>query len=178
VVVAEPVARKLQASLGVLVTRKIGHPMNPEVAVGAVMPDGEVILEPPFLSAESGRWDIRQVVERERGEVLRRMKDYTGSENPPEVKGRSVVVIDDGIATGYTLNAAVKWLRTREAGWILVAVPVGPPDAVRLLAREADQVICLLQPSSFYAVGQFYQNFGQVEDREVVEILGRINNKR
>lgn len=175
-VVAEPVALALKKGLGVLVTRKIGHPMNPEVAIGAVMPDGKVISESSFFSV-AGRRDIQQIVEREQREIRRRMKDYTGSENPPDVKGRMVVVIDDGIATGYTLRAAIKWLRSSGAGFIMVAVPVGPPDTVREIAREADQVVCLSQPESFHAVGQFYQEFGQVEDAEVIEILERVNGK-
>lgn len=120
---------------------------------------------------------MQQIVEREKREIRRRMKDYTGSELPPEVKGRTVVVIDDGIATGYTLRAAIKWLRARKAGFIVVAVPVGPPDTVEELAREADQVICLSQPEPFYAVGQFYQEFGQVEDSEAIEILKRVNER-
>jgi predicted phosphoribosyltransferase len=150
--------------------------MNPEVAIGAVMPDGKVISESSFFSV-AGRSDIQQIVEREQREIRRRMKDYTGSENPPDVKGRMVVVIDDGIATGYTLRAAIKWLRSSGAAFILVAVPVGPPDTVREIAREADQVVCLSQPESFYAVGQFYREFGQVEDAEVIEILERVNGK-
>lgn len=175
-VVAEPVAYALEKNLGVLVTRKIGHPLNPEVAVGAVMPDGELILESQFLSFP-GRWDIQQVAEREQKEIRRRMKEYTGSELPPEVQGRTVVLLDDGIATGYTLRAAIKWLRERKAGFIMIAVPVGPPDTIQLLSREADQVVCLLQPEPFYAVGQFYQEFGQIEDSEVVEILRRVNGR-
>ena len=120
---------------------------------------------------------MQQIVEREKREIRRRMKDYTGSELPPVVKGRTVVVIDDGIATGYTLRAAIKWLRARKAGFIVVAVPVGPPDTVEELARETDQVICLSQPEPFYAVGQFYQEFGQVEDSEAIEILKRVNER-
>jgi predicted phosphoribosyltransferase len=175
-VVAEPVSTALKTGLGVLVTRKIGHPLNPEVAVGAVMPDGETIGDAQYFSG-SGRWDMQQIIEREKREIRRRMKDYTGSELPPEVKGRTVVVIDDGIATGYTLRAAIKWLRAREAGFIVVAVPVGSQDSVQELAREADQVICLSQPEPFYAVGQFYQEFGQVEDSEAIEILKRVNER-
>ena len=175
-VVAEPVAKALNKGLGVLVTRKIGHPLNPEVAVGAIMPDGEVIMGSQF--AVPGRWDMQQVIEQQQREMRRRMKEFTGSEMPPDVKGRTVVVIDDGIATGYTLRAAIKWLKAREAGFIVIAVPVGPPDTIRALAREADRVVCLSQPEPFYAVGQFYQDFGQVEDDEVIEILQRVNATR
>lgn len=175
-VVAEPVAKALKQRLGVLVTRKIGHPLNPEVAVGAIMPDGDVIMGSQI--AVPGRWDMQQDIEQERREMKRRMKEFTGSEMPPDVKGRTVVVIDDGIATGYTLRAAIKWLKAREAGFIVIAVPVGPPDTIRAIAREADTVVCLSQPENFYAVGQFYQDFGQVEDDEVIEILQRVNATR
>ncbi len=175
-VVAEPVAKALNKGLGVLVTRKIGHPLNPEVAVGAIMPDGDVIMGSEL--DVPGRWDMQPVIEQERREMRRRMKEFTGSEMPPEVKGRTVVVIDDGIATGYTLRAAIKWLKAREAGFVVIAVPVGPPDTIRALAREADRVVCLSQPEPFYAVGQFYQDFGQVEDDEVIEILQRVNATR
>ena len=176
-VVAEPVARALNKRLGVLVTRKIGHPLNPEVAVGAVMPDGEALLGDPAFFGENGGRELQQIIERERHEIRRRMKDYTGSEAPPDVKERTVVVIDDGIATGHTVRAAIKWLRGHEAKIIVIAVPVGPPDTIRDLAREADKVVCLLQPEFFYAVGQFYHEFGQVEDAEAIAILKRVNAK-
>jgi predicted phosphoribosyltransferase len=176
VVVAAPVAARLNVPLDVLVSRKIGHPANPEVAIGAVMPDGSAVLDEELISrSHVAPQYVERAVSQESAEISRRLIAYTGSDAPPAVTGKTAIVIDDGIATGYTIRAAVKWLRTLQPAAIIVAVPVAPPEAVAELARTVDEVLCPLQPAWFMAVGAHYQDFSQNSDEEVVDILKEIN---
>jgi putative phosphoribosyl transferase len=167
VVVAAEVARALSLELDLVVVRKIGAPGNPEYAIGAVDEDGNVI---------AGRWgadsgDMRQAAEAERGEIARRLAAYRGDRPRPRIAGRTVVVVDDGIATGMTLLAAVESLRRRGAARIVVAAPVAAPSAAHDIARSADEAVILETPPGFYAVGQFYRFFDQTSDAEVVALL-------
>ena len=127
VVVAAPIALQFKTNLGVLVTRKIGHPLNSEVAVGAVMPDGSAIWNQGILDRFNVEpKNLNQLIQEEYAEIKRRMLSYTGTDEPPEVQNRSVVIIDDGIATGYTIRAAVQWLKTLHPAKIIIVVPVAP----------------------------------------------------
>ena len=172
VVVATEVARSLGGELDIIVARKLGSPMSPEFAIGAVTADGgrwlndEAIamlgVDASYLAVETAR---------QLAEARRREATLRGGATPAEVKGRTVVLCDDGLATGATVRAAVRCLRARGAGRIIVAVPVGPRDTCDALAREADEVICLEQPDPFGAVGMFYRRFDQVEDVEVTRLL-------
>jgi putative phosphoribosyl transferase len=174
VVVAAPIALKLQCSLGVLVTRKIGHPLNSEVAFGAVMPDGSAVWDQAVaakFSIDQAR--MNELILAEYTEIKRRLRVYTGDDRPPSVTGRSVIIVDDGIATGYTIHAAVQWLKTLEPAKIIIAVPVASPDVIEWLTAQADAVICLLQPADFAAVGMYYEDFSQTTDAEVLDILQR-----
>jgi predicted phosphoribosyltransferase len=176
VVVAAPVAARLGVALGILVTRKIGHPANPELAVGAVMGDGTAVLDEELIRAYAIPQEyLDRVIAREFAEIKRRLIVYTGSDTPPAVAGRTAVIIDDGIATGYTIRAAITWLKTLGPARIVVAVPVAPPDTVAAIAGDVDEIICPLQPALFMAVGQHYRDFGQTSDEEVLAILREIN---
>lgn len=177
IVVAEPIAKKLGLSVGVLITRKIGHPLNPEVAIGAVMPDGSAVLDESTaerLGLDDNR--LRELISEQYQEIKRRLLAYTGTERISDVSGKTVVLIDDGIATGYTIFAAVQWLNSIKPGKIVIAVPVAPPDVVTSLCSQVDAVICPVQPYDFMAVGQYYQDFSQTSDQEVVDILTELSN--
>ncbi|MGQ5638400.1 MULTISPECIES: phosphoribosyltransferase [unclassified Streptomyces] len=174
IAVAEPVARALDAPLDVLVVRKIGAPHHREFAVGALVGDDPPLynagtLERLGLTEES----MAPVVERERQELRRREERYRGGRPAPDPAGRAVIVVDDGLATGATARAALRHVRRRGPAQLLLAVPVGAPDSVRRLAGEADRVLCPHQPAGFSAVGQWYEDFEQLSDTEVLAALGR-----
>lgn len=174
--VAAPVARRLGVRLEVLVTRKVGHPANPEVAIGAVMADGTAVLDRRIIQAHGIDQEyLDETIAREAVEVRRRMVAYSGTEKPPPVAGRTAIVIDDGIATGYTLRGAITWLKTLSPAKIVIAVPVAPPDTVQEIAAGVTEVICPLQPADFMAVGMHYQDFDQNSDEEVLSVLRAVN---
>jgi putative phosphoribosyl transferase len=176
VVVAAPIAERLGVRLDILVTRKIGHPANPEVAIGAVMADGTAVLDEEIIRASAIPPEyLDRAIAREFAEIERRMIAYTGSAATPDVAGRTAVIIDDGIATGYTIRAAIAWLKTLSPAGIVVAVPVAPPETVAAIAGEIDDIICPLQPAAFMAVGQHYRDFGQTGDDEVLAVLREVN---
>jgi len=173
VVVADAVAERLPAPLDVVIPRKLGAPGNPELAIGAVAP-GVRVLDDRMVRAlgvpES--YLDREVAAAER-EIDRRERRYRAGLPPPDLNERAAIVVDDGVATGSTAVAALRWARARSATAVVLAVPVAPAQAVRQLAREADAVVALETPDLFHAVGQWYRHFGQVSDEEVVRILGR-----
>ncbi len=170
VVVAKAVADQLQAPLDIVVARKIGHPGNPEYALGAVTADGSTVFGPDERFRVSPEWiaeeSARQLAEATRREQLYRMGRATISP-----KGKTAILVDDGIATGYTMEAAVASLRRLSPRKIIVAVPVAPPDIVQRFALLADQVVVAEIPDVLYAVGQFYRDFGQVDDEQVIRLL-------
>ncbi|PKW10821.1 Predicted phosphoribosyltransferase [Streptomyces sp. 1222.5] len=172
IAVAEPVARALDAPLDVLVVRKIGAPHHEEFAVGALAGD-----DPPLFDADTldqlglTEKSMAPVVERERRELRRRERRYRGDRPVPELAGRTVIVVDDGLATGATARAALRHLRRRRPARLVLAVPVGAPDSVELLAAEADTILCPHRPTGFSAVGQWYEDFGQLTDDEVLAAL-------
>lgn len=172
IVIASPIAKKLHSNIHVLVTRKIGHPANPEVAIGAVMPDGSAVWDEPIMTGIGiTRPELEKMIAEEYQEVQRRQILYTKSAQAPHVHSKTAIVIDDGIATGYTIRAAIKWLKQEQASKIIIAVPVAPSDIVTELSREVDEVICLVQPDPFWAVGMHYEEFSQTTDQEVAAIL-------
>ena len=168
------VARALGAPLDVLVVRKLGVPGHEELAMGAVAGGGVRVLDEDVV-ASLGITDamIDPVAERERGEVERRERAYRGARPPPEVRGKTVVVVDDGIATGSTVRAAVAALRRLHPARIVVATPVAPPSTCRDLRAEADEVVCVATPDPLWAVGTWYRSFPQTSDAEVRELLAR-----
>ena len=170
--VAVGVAAALGATVDVLVVRKVGVPSQPELAMGAVGPGGVTIRNAEVLDLlpDAAR-RFESVAAGERDEVSRRERLFRGERPPLDLKDRTVVLVDDGVATGATLRAAVAAARKLGAGRVVVAVPVASHEAIALLSAEADEVICLEQPAYFMAVGQFYDDFPQVSDSEVRAIL-------
>jgi putative phosphoribosyl transferase len=172
VVVADEVARSLGSELDIIVPRKLRAPQNPELAIGAVAEDGSLYLDERSLWAlRVDRAYVDQEAAFQVAEIQRRLRTYRGDRPPPRIAGRTVVLVDDGIATGSTMIAAVRSVRSRGAGRVIVAVPVAPPEGVRRLEQEADEVVCVHEDPYFVAVGQFYEDFRQVSDEEVRAIL-------
>jgi predicted phosphoribosyltransferase len=176
VIVAAEVAAALDAPLDVIVPRKIGAPFNPELAVGAVAPDGTIFYDETLIAyAGIERRELEQQAARELQEIRRRLSVYQGagcgSGAVPEYRGRNVILVDDGIATGYTIQAALRSLRRQKPERLVLAAPVAPKDSLDRIGPDADEVICLLVPKEFYAVGQFYQDFRQTTDQEVIDAL-------
>jgi predicted phosphoribosyltransferase len=177
VVVAEGVGAALGTPIDVVVTRKIGAPANRELAVGAIAP-GVAVWDADLLhrlGVDPGY--LQRQVEAEEAEIERRTRVYRGGLGAPRLTGRSVVVVDDGLATGATAVAAVRWARVQAPAEVIVAVPVAAPATVALVAEEADAVHALEAPTSFRAVGEWYEDFGQTSDEEVVAALDRSGGK-
>jgi putative phosphoribosyl transferase len=168
------VARALDAPLDLLLVRKIGVPWQPELAVAAVMDGAEpVVVVEPHVQAETGvkQSYIDQRAQEELEEIERRRRIYLGGRPPVPVAGRTAIVVDDGIATGTTMRAALRGLRRRNPARLVLAVPVAPPDTIADLRREVDDVVCLAQPSFFGAIGYFYMDFHQLSDDEVIALM-------
>ena len=179
VVVGFEVAQALCVPLDIIVTKKISAPENPELAIGAVAEDGTYILDEDILrQIYVPKEYIAEEVERQKQEIQRRLIRYRGDVPYPTLKNREVVVIDDGVATGSTLKAALRLLRGKGAKTVVVAVPVGPPETIRELRKLADRVVVLFTPEPFYAIGQFYVDFSQTSDKEVIELLRRNREKQ
>lgn len=170
--VAAEVAERLDAPLDVVVVRKIGAPSNPEYALGAIGEDGvELLDDRAVASLGLDRARLQPTIEAEREELERRLVRYRGDRRGVDVAGRTVVLVDDGIATGSTAAAAAEVLRARGAATVVLAVPVGPPRSIERLQQVFDRVVALAAPESFLAVGSWYEDFGQTTDEEVEEIL-------
>jgi len=173
VIVGEVVARALGWPLDVVVPRKVGAPGNPELAIGAVAP-GIRVLDPRMVGAlgVSERYLDREIAAQE-AEIERRQHAYRSGRPPHPVEGRVAVVIDDGVATGSTAIAALRWARAQGAEPVLLAVPVAPPQTLARLRAEADEVVVLETPQPFLAVGEWYRDFDQTTDEQVVSALAR-----
>lgn len=172
--VARPVADALDAPLDVVVASKIGAPSNPELAVGAAASDGSVWRNDDIIQ----RLDVsEEYFTRERDseaeQARAKLERYRGDRDPLDLRGRRVVVVDDGVATGATTIAALRQVRAAGAERVVLAVPVGSPSSIERLRSEADEVICIETPRQFSAVGQFYRRFGQVSDEEAETYLDR-----
>ena len=170
--VGRAVADALDAPLDIVAARKIGAPGNPELAIGAVAADGTVWLNDEYV--ESFGVDeayLDGAIDRERAAAREKVDRYRGDRDPPPLAGATVVVVDDGVATGATTMACLRQIRNAGAARIVLAVPVGPPDTIERLHAEADEVICVETPPYFGAVGQFSESFAQVSDEEAMTDL-------
>lgn len=166
------IAAALGAELDVFLVRKLGVPQWPELAMGALASGGGVVMNDAVLSSlQISDEQVRQVVDRETAELHRREVAYRGGRPPADPRGKTVIVVDDGIATGASILAAVRALRTGGPKAIVVAVPVGPESVRQLVADEADVVVCATTPDDFEAVGQVFADFHQISDDEVRELL-------
>ncbi|MEM1942476.1 MAG: phosphoribosyltransferase [Candidatus Caldarchaeum sp.] len=174
VVVGFEVAKQLNCPLDVVISRKIGAPSQPELAVGAVAEDGTIFIDEEIARIVGASEEyIRQTASEENREARRRAEVYRMGRPMLDLRGRTVVLVDDGLATGLTMKAAVHMARSKGAERIVVAIPVAPPESVEKLKRIADEVVCLETPTDFFAIGQFYDRFEQLSDEEVISILNR-----
>jgi predicted phosphoribosyltransferase len=172
--VAARVAEKLDVPLDVFVVRKLGVPWHSELAMGAIASGGMRVLNDEVLSSiRISREEIEAVAAREISELERREQIYLGERRVPDVRGKTVIVVDDGVATGATMSAAIAALRLAGAARIVAAAPVVASDTCARLRREADDLVCVLAPENFYGVGQWYADFAQTTDEEVREALKR-----
>jgi predicted phosphoribosyltransferase len=175
VVVAVPVARALDAPLDVVIPRKLGAPGNPELAIGAVAPGVTVVHERAVRQLGVPREYIEEEALRQQREIERREAAYRSGRAPAPIEGRTAVVVDDGVATGATAVAAVRWARAADAARVVFAAPVGPPTARARLEPECDEVVLLIEPRAFFAVGEWYREFDQVSDEQVIGLLEAAN---
>jgi predicted phosphoribosyltransferase len=166
--VAAQVAKRLGAALDVVIARKLGHPLNREYAIGAVTDDGECLLNPE--EPVDQEW-LARAVARESEEARRRRAEYTGLHELRDLHGKTAIIVDDGIATGFTVRAAVASLRKRGPARVVVATPVAPPHAVELLRQDADEVVVLSTPTHLVAIGAAYDDFAPVTDAAVKALL-------
>jgi putative phosphoribosyl transferase len=173
VIVADAVARALDAKLDIVVPRKIGSPHNPELGLGAVAGGVRVLDEGLVRRLGVSEEYIEREIAKEMREVARRERAYRGDRAPAELRGRTAIVVDDGVATGGTAIAALRWARGQEPDVLVFATPLAPPAVVARLEAEADEVVVLHSPEPFLAVGEWYARFDQTSDAEVVAILAR-----
>lgn len=172
--VAFEVASSLSAPLDLVLVRKIGHPLQPELALGAIV-DGEhpeFVLNKEVAAVTPDRSHYLEAAKADAlAEIERRRKVYLGGRRQTEIRGCSAIVVDDGIATGATVRAALKALRHKHPKRIVLAVPVAPKETIESLRREVDEIVCLQTPDPFYAIGAFYADFRPIEDADVIRLL-------
>jgi predicted phosphoribosyltransferase len=177
--VAYEVATALGAPLDLLLVRKLGVPDQPELAMGAVATGNTRVLNEDIVRLlHIERQSIERITQRERAELLRRQQAYRGERPEPVLAGRTLILIDDGLATGATMRVAVAAVRQQRPHKVVVAVPVAPPETASLMSAEADELVCLMTPEPFRAVGQWYIQFDQTSDEEVRQILDRAWQKQ
>ena len=173
VVTAKEVANELHLPLDIMVPRKIGAPFNEELAVGAVTQDGHVVWNEYVLRAHKiAPEDVSDTIEKEKKESARRLKAYRGNKQPLNLKNNTVIIVDDGIATGATMRAAIASARAQGAGRIIVATPVATQDTLERMAPEVDEIVSVLVPQTFFGISAFYDFFPQTSDEEVISLLG------
>lgn len=170
--VAYEVAKRLHFPLDITYPCKIGAPGNPEFAIGAVTEEGQGVFHEDVIASLGVSQDfLKKVMEEKKEQAQKRLKLYRSGKSPLDVDGKIVLLVDDGVATGATMEAAIKSLRSLSVQKIVVVVPVGPPDSIAKLESIADEIVCLSTPQSFYSVGQFYEEFGQTSDEEVISLM-------
>lgn len=172
VVIGAEVAKALKVEHDLVICRKIGAPYNPEVAIGALTQDGRLLKDDSVIDALAvTKGYIESQTKQELREIRRQLREYRNGKSFPSIINKIVILIDDGLATGFTMEAALKFVKALNPSRIIVAVPVGSMGAIRKISQIADEVICPLIPKNFWAVGQFYYEFEPVSDREVKKLL-------
>ncbi len=173
--VAVEIAQKLNAPLDLMLVRKLGVPSYPELAMGAIASGDIKVLNPHVIySYGISEAQIEEVEKREREELDRRAVAYRGQRPYPDLNDKIVIIVDDGLATGATMHAALDAVRLQNPRSIVIAVPVAPPDSISELRQKVDEVICPLQPTQLSSIGQWYEDFSQVSDEDVTELLSQI----
>lgn len=165
------IARKFHFPMDLLLTKKIGHPLNKEVAIGAVSLENEIIDDYPYISKGYIDDQILEI----RGALKKRYEKFVDNRTPVNVKNKTVIIVDDGIATGNTLLAAIKMIRGKSPKKIVVAVPIAPTDSAQKIGDNVDEFICPLITDDFIGVGGYYMDFSQVSDEEVVQFMNKIS---
>ncbi len=172
VTVAHEVAKALHCPLDILIVRKIGFPGNPELAVGAVSETGAVVFNEDIVSGYGvSREYLQRETARQKEEIARRVALYRGSKGVPSLAGKTVILVDDGVATGATMKAAISTLNKERLAKLVVALPVASQESEREISAMVDECVCLQAPAGFRAVGNYYRDFTQVEDEDVVAML-------
>jgi len=172
VVTGYVLAREIGAELDIVVSRKIGSPGQPELAIGAVMHDGTVFINEEVANYTGASRDyIEEETKNQIDEAKRRLEVYRGNRDYPELEGRSVIIVDDGVATGATMITAIRWVKGQGAREVIAATPVAPIETFVILKKEAGMAVCPKLPEPFFAIGQFYDEFPATADEEVVELL-------
>lgn len=179
VVVGYQVAKELGCPLDIIVPRKIGAPYDPEYAIGAVTQDGSMVLDQKVVkSLGISSSYLEEAKKREIEEIERRMRMYRKNLSEPQIVGKTTIIVDDGIATGSTIKAAILSVKKKNPALLVVAVPVGSPDSVAEIKPLVDDMVVLATPPYFAAVGQFYQDFGQTSDEEVIGLLQKASGSQ
>jgi putative phosphoribosyl transferase len=178
VVLSSEVTRLLGGDHGVVVARKLGAPFQPELAIGAITASGAAFVDPEILELAHVDEQYLERVKREEQIEAKRREEQFDSRRRPTIAGRTVIIVDDGVATGATAIAAIRAMKQEGASHVVFAVPVGPPHTIARLRQEADDVICLIEEPYFFSVGQFYADFEPVSDREVQDILQVVEAER
>lgn len=176
--VAFEVAHALGVPMDVFIVRKLGVPGHEEFAMGAIASGGALLLDADIVrQAGIGEGELQRVVETEQRELDRRERQYRGDRPPPDVAGRTVILVDDGLATGASMRVAIAALRQEHPARVIAAVPIAPIETCDMLRGEADEVVCAVTPEPFYAVGIWYDDFSQTTDDEVHDLLERARNE-
>lgn len=171
VIIAKEVAERLSAPFDLVITRKLGVPFNRELGFGAIAPEGIIIIDYDLVEKLGiSEFEIRKVEQQELAEMDRRLKQYRGKTEYRQISGRTALIVDDGIATGVTMEAAIAFIKKLNPGRIIVASPTCATDAITRIRKKVDDVVCISEPELFMAVGEFYKYFPQVTDEEVTEI--------
>lgn len=179
--VAYEVAKALHAPLDVIVVRKVGVPGQEELAMGAIAPEGLSVTNPSVINTlELSEGDLKAALKKERKELVRREQLYRGSKSYPDLKGKITILVDDGLATGATMRAALSWARSHKPATIVVAAPVASRSTCDQIKREKDHLLCIcnITPEDFWAVGLWYEDFSQVSDEEVMQFLSLAEEER
>ncbi|AKM78452.1 MAG: hypothetical protein UY31_C0039G0008 [Candidatus Wolfebacteria bacterium GW2011_GWE1_48_7] len=176
VVTAVAIARALYAPLDLIIPRKIGHPSNPEYAIGAVAEDGHFTANPTEIATVDSQW-LRSEIEHQQAEAKRRRETYLAGASPIDISGKTAIIVDDGIATGLTMKCAINELKHRNPKKIIVAVPVASAGSLWEISALVDKVVCLSTPEFMGAIGAFYESFPQVKDDEVITLMQSLTSQ-